>query len=168
MRTIVRVIDCTSGGMGKVISWACVVLVGVLVYEVTARYVFNAPTIWVSEIAPMLGATIVALGWAYTHLHNGHVRVDVFYSHLSVRAKAITDVVCSLLFFFPLLIILIYAAADHTWFAWSIGEVFKGTILYPPTWPLRAVIFLGLSLFALQGVALFIRDLHLLIRNNPL
>lgn len=149
-------------------SWACVALVGVLVYEVTARYVFDAPTIWAHEIAPMLGVILVALGWAHTHRHNGHVRVDVFYSRLSARGKAIIDIVGSLVFLFPLLIVLIYVAADYMWFSWSMGEVFKETILYPPAWPLRAVMLLGLSLFFLQGVAHFIRDSHLLIRNKPL
>lgn len=168
MRTIVRVIDSISNGMAKTISWACVALVGVLVYEVTARYVFNAPTIWAHEIAPMLGVAIVALGWAHTHCHDGHVRVDIFYSRLSARGKAIIDVVGSLLFLFPLLIVLIYVAANHTWFAWSMGEVFKESILYPPAWPLRATMLLGLSLFTVQGVALFIRDLYLLIREKPL
>jgi len=101
MRTVVRVFDSISEHTGKVVLWAAIALVLVLCYEVTMRYVFDAPTNWVMETAMMLGGTIAALGWAYTHRHHGHVRVDVIYTHLSPRGKAIIDVVCSLVFLFP-------------------------------------------------------------------
>jgi len=137
-----------------------------MVYEVVARYVFDAPTIWAYETAMMLGATIAVLAWPYTHRHHGHVRVDVIYTHLPPRGKVIIDVVCFLLLFSPLLFVLIYTAGTRAWFAWSIGEVLDEGYWYPPAGPIRIVIVLGLSLFALQGVAHFIRDLHYLIRNK--
>ena len=143
------------------------VLVLVMVYEVGARYVFNAPTIWAYETAMMLGATIAVLAWPYTHRHHGHVRVDVIYTHLPPRGKAIIDVVCFSLLFFPLLFALICTAGTRARFAWSIGEVLDEGYWYPPATPIRIVIVLGLSLFALQGVAHFIRDLRFLIRNKP-
>jgi TRAP-type mannitol/chloroaromatic compound transport system permease small subunit len=114
----------------------------------------------------MLLATISALGWAYTHRHDGHVRVDVFYAYLSPRGRAIIDFGGYLVFFFPLLIILVYASARGAWFSWSIGERSIEGYWYPPVYPIRTVMFLGVSLFALQGVAEFIRTLYLLIRNK--
>jgi len=168
MRTIVRVIDSISEYTGKVICWACVALIGVLVYEVIMRYVFTAPTLWTLETSCMLGGTIIILGATYTHRHHGHVRVDVFYTHLSPKGKAIVDVVCGLLIFLPLFIILTYTAASEVWFSWSVGEVLIETIWYPPAWPIRTVMLLGLSLLALQGIAQLIRDSYLLVRNKPL
>jgi len=168
MRTIVSIIDGISEWTGKTIRWACVALIIVLCYEVTARYVFNAPTIWAHETSCMLGGTIVALGWSYTHRHHGHVRVDVFYARLSPKGKAITDIICALLLFFPLLVILAYTAASWMWDSWSMNEVLIESYWYPPAGPIRTIMFLGLSLFALQGVAQFIRDLYLLRRNKPL
>ena len=168
MRIIVRVIDSISEWTGKTICWFCVALVMVLVCEVTARYAFIAPTIWAHETSCMLGICIATLGWAYTHRHHGHVRVDVFYTHLSPRGKAITDVLCASLLLFPLLIVLICSAALWMWDSWSRGEVLIESFWYPPAGPIRTAVFLGLCLFALQGVAQFIRDLYLLIRNKPL
>lgn len=167
MRTILRTIDSISEGTGKAARWACVALIAALVYEVTARYVFNAPTIWAHDVSSMLVGTIVALGWAYTHRHHGHVRIDVLYNRLSPRGKAIIDSLCALLLFFPLVIILAYTAALRTCFSWSIDERLSMSYWYPPAFPIKAVTFLGLSLFALQGGAQFIRDLYLLIRNKP-
>jgi len=168
MRGIIRVIDSISEQAGKTARWCCLILVAVVVYEVTARFVFNAPTIWAFETICMLLATISALGWAYTHRHHGHVRVDVFYGLLPLRGRAIIDVSCYLLIFFPFLIMLIYASASGAWFSWSFAERSIEGYWYPPRWPIRTVMFLGVSLFFLQGVAHFTRNLYLLIRNKPL
>ena len=79
MRATLRVIDSISEWTGKIIRWLCVVLVGVVVYGVILRYVFNSPTMWAYETSIMLGTTIYVLGWAYVHRHGGHIRVEVFY-----------------------------------------------------------------------------------------
>ena len=167
MRTIVRVIDAISEWTGKATRWLCVALVGVMTFEVIMRYVFNAPTIWAPETSMMLGATIFAVGWAYIHRHQAHVRVDVIYRLLSPRQRAIIDVVFTLLFLFPFVIILTYYAADKMWQSWAIGEKMIETYWYPPAGPLRTVVFLGFFFLALQSVAGFIRDLYLLVRNKP-
>lgn len=168
MRTVIRTIDSISEHTGKTIRWVAVLLVAVVVYEVMARYVFNAPTIWAYETITMLLCTIGVLGWSYTHRRHGHVRVDVFYTRLSPRGKAIIDVGGFLLFFFPFLSMLVYASATGLWFSWSIGERLIESYWYPPAYPIRTVMLVGASLFFLQGVAQFTRDLYLLIRNKPL
>jgi TRAP-type mannitol/chloroaromatic compound transport system permease small subunit len=168
MRTAVKTIESISEWSGKVMRWACVVLILVLCFEVTARYVFDAPTMWAYEVGTMLGTTIVAMGWAYTHWRHGHVRIDIFYARLSPRGKALIDVICSLVLFFPLLIILMYNATDHVWFAWTKGETLGESYWYPPAFPIRTVLLLGLMLFFLQGIAQFIRDLFVLLRKELL
>lgn len=131
------------------------------------RYVFNAPTKWGYETCSMLGGTIYALGWAYDHLHKSHVRVDIFYTRLSQRGKAITDVICAAIFFFPLMAILIKTTVSWAWRAWSIGEVMIEAHWYPPAAPFRTIVAVGICFFALQGLAQFIRDLYLVIRRKP-
>ncbi len=167
MRTIIRGIDSISEWTGRSVSWLCVFLILVLSYEVTLRYVFNSPTFFASETSTMMGLTIAALGWAYTHRHHGHVRVDVFYTRLSPRGKATIDVLAALFLFFPLIAILIYNSALSALFAFKMGQVLRESFWYPPAWPIKTVMFLGLSLFAFQGMAQFIRDFYLLIRNKP-
>jgi TRAP-type mannitol/chloroaromatic compound transport system permease small subunit len=168
MKTIVRVIDSISEYTGMIVRWACLALVLVLCYEVTARYVFDAPTSWAGDTSSMMGGTIAAMGWSYTHRHGGHVRVDVFYNHLSPRGQAILDITLSLLFFFPLILALAYISWNMMWLAWEMGEVLVRSNWFPPTGPIRTVVVLGLSLFALQGVAQFIRDLYRLMGDKKL
>jgi TRAP-type mannitol/chloroaromatic compound transport system permease small subunit len=114
----------------------------------------------------MLNGTFAAMGFAYVHRHRGHIRVDIIYSHLPERGKAFIDVLCSFFLFFPLLLVLIYVAADYAWSAWIEGEVLTQSFWYPPAGPIRTVVLLALCLFLLQGVAQFTRDLHVLISNR--
>jgi TRAP-type mannitol/chloroaromatic compound transport system permease small subunit len=131
------------------------------------RYVFGSPTFFAHELGGMIGATIAAMGWAYTHRYHGHVRVDVIYTHLPPRGKAFLDVFLTLFLFFPLIGVLMKNSAESALFAVKMGEVLRGSFWYPPAWPIKTVLFLGLSLFALQGLAHFLRDSYLLIRNRP-
>ena len=167
MRTTLRVIDSISEWTGRLISPFCVALVVVLCYEVTVRYAFNAPTMWANELSMLMGGTIVAMGLAYTHRYDRHVRIDVLYGHLSPRGKALTDIILALIFFFPFLIVLTITAVEWMQFAWKMKEVSIFSHWYPPAGPSRTMVVVGFSLFTLQGAARFIRDLYLLIRNKP-
>ena len=132
------------------------------------KTLFNAPTIWAHETSSMIGIAIASLGWAYTHRHRGHVRIDAIYSHLSETRQALIDVVCAVLFFFPVVIILTWTAATRALFSLSVNEKLITSFWYPPAAPIRTVLFIGLMLFLMQGLAQFIRDFYLLIKRGPL
>jgi TRAP-type mannitol/chloroaromatic compound transport system permease small subunit len=114
----------------------------------------------------MLGVTISIGALAYTYLHEGHIRVDVLWSHLPPKGRVLADVVGSLLFFFPLIFVLTYLSGDWLLYSIRMHEVGKETYWYPIYWPVRAAMLLGLCLFTLQGVAKFIRDLQFLKRKE--
>jgi len=167
VRAAVRVIDAITEWVGKTARWFTVVLVLVMAYGVIKRFAFNAPELWPYEVAIMLGAAVWILGLSYVHRYDGHVRVDVIYAHLSPRLRGIIDVVGSLLSFFPIFILLVYASANWAWDAWATDERMAETGWDPPVAPLRTVVMLGFFFFALQGVAQLVRALHLLRRSKP-
>ena len=166
MRKLLRLIDSVTDYAGSVVMWFCYVLVLVVVYDVLMRYAFTAPTMWAHETAIMLGGSIYALAWAYTHRHNGHVRVDVFYLRLSPRGRAIIDVVGGLFFWLPLALILLNISFSWAWRAWVIGEKSTITYWYPPLAPFRTVVVIGFCLLAFQALAHLFRDSYLLIKGK--
>jgi TRAP-type mannitol/chloroaromatic compound transport system permease small subunit len=113
----------------------------------------------------MLGVFIVCIGWSYVHLQHGHVRVDVFYTRMSPRGKAITDVICFLVFFLPLMLVLIYASGKMAWDAYTFHEVLMASFWYPPALPVRLVVLIGIITFLIQGLADFTRDVYLLAKG---
>ena len=162
MSSFLKVIDSVSEYVGSITRWMVVILVAVTAYDVIARYIFGAPTIWAYQTSTMLGGAVIVLGWAYCQLHNVHTRVDIFYTRLPIRGKAVIDVIGALLLFFPLFAFLIMTSASFMWHAWVDSEIMQETFWYPPAGPFRTVVFLGICLVFLQFIAQFIRDLHTL------
>ena len=83
----IRIIDSFTDRTGTIIAWLSVPLVLAVAYEVIARYLFNAPTIWSFDATYMLYGTIFMLGAAYA-LHKGaHIRTDFFWEKFSARTR---------------------------------------------------------------------------------
>lgn len=166
MRTTLKFIDAISTWTAKIARWLALVLVALVSLEVIMRYFFNMPTMWNFETSMMVGASLMAMGWAYAHLHHCHIRIDVIYSRLSPRSRAGIDVIGTSLIFFPLIIVFVSTSFAWMLSAWVTGERSVQTYWYPPMAPFRAVVLLGFVLLALQGIAQFVRDLYLLIKNK--
>ncbi len=167
MRFVLKTIDTLSEYSGKVFLWLVIALIGVLAFETIARYVFNSPTNWVYETSFMIGGALAVMAWSYTLKHHGHIRVDLIYTHLPTRGRAIIDVVSSIIFLFPFLAVLLYGGYSGVEFAWRVNEKFIESDWMPPAGPIKTVIYVGFCLFTLQALAQFFRDLYLLIRSKP-
>ena len=168
LRKILKFIDRlseTSGALGK---WFAFLLVLIGSYEAIARHFFNAPTIWAYDSMCMSGGIIYMLGASYNYLHDSHTRVDLIYSSLSQRKKALIDVICAIFLFFPLMIIMFKLSVTWALRAWRIHEVMFNSFWYPPAAPYRTVFAVGLLLLILQGIARFIRDLYFLVRGKEI
>lgn len=63
--------------LGRLLAWGFLVIVGMMVYEVVARYLFNAPTFWAHEIAGILAAIAFIFGGAYCMVEGVHLRVGI-------------------------------------------------------------------------------------------
>ncbi|MBN1153158.1 MAG: TRAP transporter small permease subunit [Dehalococcoidia bacterium] len=166
MKRALRTIDYLSEYVGRSVCILAIVLVLVLANETSLRYFLDRPTMWGYELSYMVGASMAVLGWSYTHKHKGHVRVDIIYSRLSLRGRAIIDVVCSVIFLAPLLYVLVRAGFNGVAFALKMNEVLAESSWLPPAWPIRTVVFVGFVLFALQCSAQFVRDVYALVRNE--
>ena len=78
------------------------------------------------------------------------------------------NVICSLLFFFPLMTVMLVLATRWAIKAWKINEIMFNSFWYPPAGPYRTVFALGLFLMLLQGLANLVRDVYMLIRGESI
>jgi len=169
MKTLVRVIESINEWSGKILSWICLSVILILVYQVVMRYVFRLPTIWTYDTVCLLGGSAACLAWGHVHLHDGHVRVDVIYNMLSPKRRAIVNFACGLVLFVPMFILLIQAAAERLWTSYVMKEtLWSSSYFQPLDWPFRLVVLIAMSLFLLQVVAQLIRDFYFLTRNKTL
>jgi TRAP-type mannitol/chloroaromatic compound transport system permease small subunit len=145
----VRAIERLSTATGWLAGWLIVPLTIAVTYEVVARYAFNAPTRWASHATYTLYGTQFMLAAAYTLLKDGHIRTDVFSVRWLPATRARTDAVSYILFFFPGMLVILWAGIVEAWQAWQIGERAGGW----PVYPFKAVIPLTALLLVLQGLS---------------
>lgn len=159
--TVTRAIDKFTDRTGTVISWLSLVLVGAVTYEVIARYVFNAPTIWAFDVTFMSYGALFMLGAAYA-LHKGaHIRTDFFWDTFSTRTKGIIDSVSYIVFFFPSLLLLLILSWHETVYAYQINELSDQTPWRPILWPFKSVVPLTCVLLMIQGASELLKSLYM-------
>lgn len=157
---IVRAIDAFSEWSGKAVAWLIVPLTGALFYEVIARYVFHAPTIWAFDVSYMLYGTIFMLGAHYALLRGAHIRTDMLWEKFSDRKKGTIDAIAYLGFFFPAMIMIFLSSIDEAYASWVIGERSEQTAWRPILYPFKAVVPLTALLLFVQGISEFLKSLY--------
>lgn len=157
LRLAIRVIDLASVWMGKIVSFWALAMMFAIVYEVGARYFLHRPTIWVEETSQFLLTGYFLLGGASCLYFGGHVKMDLVYQKLSLRKKAILDVVMAFFFFF-LMFILIWQGWNIFWEALTLMQR-TNSAWNPLTFPVKMTAPVGCFLLLLQGLAKFIRNL---------
>lgn len=88
MRNLARLHDATSRGLFMAAGAALALVVGLYLYEVSARYLFNAPTTWSGEVVQYCLSAIIFLALPEITRRHGHIAIDLVPAHLSGR-KAI-------------------------------------------------------------------------------
>ncbi len=156
---IQKLLDRLTGVTGALVGWLVLPLVGVTVYEVIARHVFNAPTIWTYELGYMLTGSYFMLGFAYALRENAHIRIDVLYNRFSKSGKAVADLVAFALIALPTVALIAWPLFGYAHEAYESGEQSGQTAWNPVLWPFRAMFFLGFALLVIQCTAQVIRSL---------
>ena len=87
MNTLELYIEAFIRKIGLGSRYLSLILVIITALVVALRYLFNWAPIALQEIMTYLHAGLFMLGAAYTLQQDGHVRVDVFYQHMSERKK---------------------------------------------------------------------------------
>ncbi|WP_422363364.1 TRAP transporter small permease subunit [Pyruvatibacter mobilis] len=162
MTRLTGFIDGLNERLGRVVSWLALLMVVVQFIVVIQRYVFGIGSIWMQESIVYMHGMLFMLAAGYTLLHNGHVRVDVFYREATPRRKALTDLFGSLFFLLPMCAAIIWLAWPYVSSSWSILEGSKETSGIHGVYLLKSVIIAFAVLVALQGVSLALHSLQIL------
>lgn len=168
MNWLIKKIDNVNEMTGKVAKWITYAFIALICTEVFLRYGLNHPTIQLPVIVTQVAAAMYVLSFGYIFLHDGHVRIDIVSRLLSPRGRAIMEVVFGIIFFFPVIGSLTVQGAWWAGYAWATGETDKQTFWYAPIAPIRTVVFIGLLLFLLQGVSVFIKKLYFICKGKEM
>lgn len=162
---LARAIEFVALKTAHLSTWLLVPMFCISLYEVIARYFFNAPTTWAAPIVSILFIAAVVPAGADLAARDGHVRMDAFYGRWSPAARALGDLLAAI----ALLIfagVLAWKSAELAWKSVSILERSWGAFRSPVY--LKKVAFaFGALLFLLEGCVLFIRGVARFRGRNP-
>ena len=151
-RWIVR-LDRVGIWTGKFFAWLILPMVGALVYEVFARYAFDAPQVWAYDMTFMLYGAHFMLGAAFTLAKGAHIRTDFFYRMWPPRVQATVDLTIYILFFFPGVGFFFWISAEFAWISWGQSERITTSPWLPIVYPFKTVIPVTAALLLIQGVS---------------
>lgn len=162
MQKIADAIDALNRRVGHIVAWGTVVM-GVLQFSmVITRYVFGIGSVWVQEAITYVFATLFMLGSGAALLSDGHVRVDVFYRDASPRARAIVNLVGTLIFLWPVTLLILFESYSYVSRSFAILEGSRETSGIPFVYLLKAEILIFAGLLFLQGLSAVIRAVGVL------
>lgn len=151
---VARVIDRINEALGRAVSWTALALVAIQFLAVVLRYVFGAGWIWVEESIVYLHATLFMAGSAYTLLHEGHVRVDVFYRDASTRDRAWVDLLGTVFLLWPVCGLIVVKAWPYVSLSWAILEKSQETSGIPAIFLLKSLILVFAVMMIVQGISM--------------
>lgn len=142
----------------RITLWLMAIVVPVMLYEVVARYVFDAPTVWGMELAVLLFGPYFLFGGPHLLHLRGHVALDLVHQRLNATWKRRMD-----LLNYPIIIvfcaILLYFSVPSALQAFSYRET-SFSAWNPPIWPVKAAVPLALMLMLLQALAEYLRIIY--------
>jgi len=159
---IAHVIDHLNEFIGKRVAWSAFFIVLITFFIVILRYGFNWNSIAWQESVVYFHAILFMLGAAYTLKQDGHVRVDIFYSQFSNKAKALVNISGTLFFLIPLCLFILFSSSAYVFDAWVNLEGSRETGGLPLLYLLKSVIPLMAILLLLQAIANLLKSIAVL------
>lgn len=158
--------DAVNRAMGRLAWWLALLLVAMQFSIVLLRYVFGTTMIVMQEGVLYVHAALFVFAAGYTLLHEGHVRVDIFYSQAPPRAQAIINLAGVLLLLVPTCLFIIAFSWTYVARSWAIfeGPLLPGGIR--AVYLLKTLIPLFAVLFLIQGLSMALKSVLLLMRGD--
>lgn len=159
-------VDRLERRIGQAVSYVFLLSVAIMAFEVIARYLFGAPTIWAHESTITLTALGFLFGGAYTMQQRGHIRITALYNHFTPRAKWAADLFANLVMLFYVAV-LIYASWILAAKAWSSMETSASAWNQPTPVVIKTGLLVGSVLLLIQGLVHLLQLLGLAKSEEP-
>lgn len=165
---LISKIDAFTEYTGKCVSSLVIILVLLVVYDVSMRYLFNSGSIGIQELEWHLFSIILLLGSAYTLKYNEHVRLDIFYNSkfLNDKTRAWFDVFGTLIILLPFCLLIIFSAWPFVTQAFIYNEISPDPGGLPARWFVKAMIPLGFFMLLMQGIAEMLKKILFLTSHK--
>jgi TRAP-type mannitol/chloroaromatic compound transport system permease small subunit len=149
----VRAVSALNRAIGAVLAWLSLGVVLVCFVVVVQRYFLHTTQLWMQDLYVWLSGAMFTGIAGFAMLRDDHVRVDILYRPLSVRGKAIADLVGVIVFLIPFIAVVIYFAIPYVARSWRLYEGSANVGGMPGLFVLKTFILVFCAVVGLQGLA---------------
>ena len=164
-KTIVS-IDKFNKTVGNIVCWITIPLILGMVYEVFARKLFLAPTIWAYDMSRFLYGALFMLGAGYALSKGVHIRADFLYRNFKTKTQGKIDFWLYLLFYFPGLIVFLYMTTIFVQESIMRNERGMDTTWMPFMWPIKSCLWFGIIFLLVQGVSELFKSYYAMTKGR--
>lgn len=155
MNAVLALIDRVGVACSRLAGWLFFAIGIMITYEVVARYVFNAPTIWAEEMSRFFQVWAVYLGAAYVLRYRYLIRITLLTDRIGPLGRRIAEA-------FSLTVIGAFCVVAIVWGIEIVAESVRfsrttSTMLDVPQWMTELAIPFGCGLLLLQCIAQLVR-----------
>ncbi len=155
---IERVLDKLIDWLGDVLVVFLLLMILNVFYDVIMRYAFHDSSIAMQEMEWHLFAIVILFGVSYSLKEDAHVRVDFIYDKLSVKAKAMINIIGTILFLLPFALLIIYGSIPFVMDSYTTNEISSDPGGLKHLWMIKAMI-------PLSFIVLLIEAFHYILKN---
>ena len=151
-----QLIDKLNERVGKGAFWLVLIMALISAANASYRFVFNDSSNGMLEIQWYLFAAVFLLCSPYTLQKNEHVRIDVLSGKLSPRGLAVIDIIGTIFFLLPMVVVVLWLSLPLVAESYKIQEMSAnaGGLI---RWPVKILLPIGFTLLALQGISELIK-----------
>ena len=155
--------------VGRWGTWLILPLIGITVFDVTARKLIWIQ-IWLvhtfgrifestllQELEWHVHTALFALVLGYGYIYNTHVRVDLIRETLPFRKKAWLEILGLTFFMIPYCAIVIYFAVVYAHDSYVIHEISASQVGLTNRWIIKSILVFGLIVAAISGIAVWLQ-----------
>jgi len=153
MASLITKIDLFSKWVGNIVCWITIPLIFAMVFEVLARKLFTAPTMWAYDMSRFLYGALFMLGAGYALSKGVHIRADFLYRNFKVKSQGLIDFWLYILFYFPGLLVFLYMTIGFVQESIMRSERGMDTAWMPYMWPIKSCLLIGIIFLLVQGIS---------------
>ncbi|MGT2439275.1 TRAP transporter small permease subunit [Bradyrhizobium betae] len=151
-----RGIDSFTRWTGKRLAWLILVAVVVSAVNAIIRKAFDTSSNSWLELQWVLFSVVFLLCAPWTLLDNEHIRIDIFNSMMSKKARNIIDVIGHAFFLLPLTVVMMITGVPFFERSFQINEQ-SGNAGGLPQWPAKSLVMIAFAFLFVQGVSELIK-----------
>jgi len=165
---IASYIDHLNEWVGRAVSWLVIVMVLLVCYDVTMRFLFLQGSVALQELEWHLFALVILLGGAYTLKHDGHVCVDIISNSqwMTVKRKAWVNILGAIFFLAPFCLLIIISSVGFVSNSFQFSESSPDPGGLPYRYLLKSVIPVAFVLLLLQGFSSVVHNVSIILNQE--